>query len=153
METALRKTALKKANKKGFTLVELVIVIAVLAILAAIAVPTVTNIIDTANKNTDAANCQTIELALKSASAEVAANTWKDGDGTVGNALTHEGLNFDTMDKNIKSGGHFYYGIGTNNKGKVYTAIAADTTAETKTDLLEAKTTLSDFIDGNATTD
>ena len=54
---------LRKTNKKGFTLVELVIVIAILAILAAIAIPTVSNVISTANKNVDKANAQTVELA------------------------------------------------------------------------------------------
>lgn len=40
---------MKKNNKKGFTLVELVIVIAVIAILSAILVPTFSNIISNAN--------------------------------------------------------------------------------------------------------
>lgn len=69
-------TTLKKTNKKGFTLVELVIVIAILAILAAIAVPTVSNVIGQANTSVDAANAQTVELALKSADAEITGGTW-----------------------------------------------------------------------------
>jgi type IV pilus assembly protein PilA len=40
-----------KTNKKGFTLVELVIVIAVIAILAAVLLPTFAGIIDRANEN------------------------------------------------------------------------------------------------------
>lgn len=42
---------MKKNNKKGFTLVELVIVIAVIAVLSAILVPTFGNVISDANKN------------------------------------------------------------------------------------------------------
>ncbi len=42
---------MKKQNKKGFTLVELVIVIAVIAILAAVLIPTFTTVIDNANKS------------------------------------------------------------------------------------------------------
>ena len=42
---------MKKNNKKGFTLVELVIVIAVIAVLSAILVPTFGNVISGANKN------------------------------------------------------------------------------------------------------
>lgn len=81
---------LKRTNKKGFTLVELVIVIAILAILAAIAIPTVSNVIGTANTNVDAANAQTVELALKSADAEITAGTW---DGIIGaTTYTHETL-------------------------------------------------------------
>ncbi|MGX8709073.1 MAG: prepilin-type N-terminal cleavage/methylation domain-containing protein [bacterium] len=85
---------LRKTNKKGFTLVELVIVIAILAILAAIAIPTVTNVINTANTNVDKANAQTVELALKSAHAEATAKTWSvDADTvTVEDALKHEGI-------------------------------------------------------------
>ncbi len=136
------KTALKKRNKKGFTLVELVIVIAILAILAAVAIPTVTNVIDTANKNADASNCQTLELALKSASAEEAAKTWTPADDTVATALAHEGLNLKTMEDNIKTGTNFYYGTGTSNHGKIYVTNATDT------DKLEAGTTLDNYING-----
>lgn len=42
---------MKKLNKKGFTLIELVIVIAVIAILAAVLIPTFTNIIEKANES------------------------------------------------------------------------------------------------------
>ena len=42
---------MKKTNKKGFTLVELVIVIAVIAILAAVLIPTFTSVITAANKS------------------------------------------------------------------------------------------------------
>lgn len=76
------ETALKKTNKKGFTLVELVIVIAVLAILAAIAIPTVTSTIDSANKNVDISNAQTVEMALKTSYTELLAGTW-NGTATV----------------------------------------------------------------------
>ena len=40
----------KKNNRKGFTIVELVIVIAVIAILAAVLIPTFGNVIDNANR-------------------------------------------------------------------------------------------------------
>lgn len=42
---------MKRNNKKGFTIVELVIVIAVIAILAAVLIPTFSNVIEKANKN------------------------------------------------------------------------------------------------------
>lgn len=41
----------KKLNKKGFTIVELVIVIAVIAILAGVLIPTFSGIIDKANES------------------------------------------------------------------------------------------------------
>lgn len=42
---------MKKLNKKGFTIVELVIVIAVIAILAAVLIPTFSSVIANANKS------------------------------------------------------------------------------------------------------
>ena len=42
---------MKKLNKKGFTIVELVIVIAVIAILAAVMIPTFSGIIEKANQS------------------------------------------------------------------------------------------------------
>ena len=42
---------MKKSNKKGFTLVELIVVIAIMAILAAVLVPTITNKIKDANSS------------------------------------------------------------------------------------------------------
>lgn len=67
-----KSTSLKKKtkNKKGFTLVELVIVIAVLAIIAAIAIPTVSNVIKNANAAADKSNAQAIENAIKSFESE-----------------------------------------------------------------------------------
>jgi len=42
---------MKKMNKKGFTIVELVIVIAVIAILAAVLIPTFSGVVAKANKS------------------------------------------------------------------------------------------------------
>lgn len=64
--------AIKNNSKKGFTLVELVVVIAILAILAAIAIPVVNSIINTASRNGALSNAQTIELAVKECQADIA---------------------------------------------------------------------------------
>ena len=53
----------KLNNKKGFTIVELVIVIAVIGILAAVLIPTFSGVIDSANKSS---RVQQTENALKS---------------------------------------------------------------------------------------
>ena len=42
---------MKKMNKKGFTIVELVIVIAVIAILAAVMIPTFSGVVESANES------------------------------------------------------------------------------------------------------
>ena len=97
--------AITKNSKKGFTLVELVIVIAILAILAAIAIPVVNSIINTASRNGALSDAQTIELAIKECQADIAArndevydgsSTYVKADGTPGklpkaskNSTTH----------------------------------------------------------------
>lgn len=47
-----------KKNKKGFTIVELVIVIAVIAILAAVLIPTFTTLVDRAKRTADLQECK-----------------------------------------------------------------------------------------------
>lgn len=85
--------SITKNSKKGFTLVELVVVIAILAILAAIAIPVVNSIINTASKNGALSNAETIELAIKECQADIAAHqtdvyngtaTYTKADGTNG---------------------------------------------------------------------
>jgi len=51
---------MKKLNKKGFTLIELIVVIAILAILAAILIPAITGYITKATNGKDQANCRSI---------------------------------------------------------------------------------------------
>jgi len=51
---------MKKLNKKGFTLIELIVVIAILAILAAILIPALTNYIKKATDTKNAANCRSL---------------------------------------------------------------------------------------------
>jgi prepilin-type N-terminal cleavage/methylation domain-containing protein len=52
-----------RKNKKGFTLIELIIVIAILAILAAIAIPMFTGITESANNAVNQANASNIATA------------------------------------------------------------------------------------------
>ena len=76
------KKAELQNSKKGFTLVELVVVIAILAILAAIAIPVVNSIINTASKNGALSNAQSIELAVKEAQSYIASGNTEVYDGT-----------------------------------------------------------------------
>lgn len=75
------KKAELQNSKKGFTLVELVVVIAILAILAAIAIPVVNSIINTASKNGAMSNAQSIELAVKEAQSYIASGSTEVYDG------------------------------------------------------------------------
>lgn len=70
---------MKKNNKKGFTLVELVIVVAVMAVLVAVAIPTIGSIKSSAETAVDESNARTIESVIKLAEAKVEA----EADGSV----------------------------------------------------------------------
>ena len=61
---------MKRSTKKGFTIVELVIVIAVIAILAAVLIPTFSSLIKKANLSADMQAVRTINLALQTAEAK-----------------------------------------------------------------------------------
>lgn len=76
------KKAELQNSKKGFTLVELVVVIAILAILAAIAIPVVNSIINTASKNGALQNAQSIELAVKECQSYIASGDTEVYNGT-----------------------------------------------------------------------
>ena len=55
---------MKRTNKKGFTIVELVIVIAVIAILAAVLIPNISNLVKKANASADESLVRNLNTAL-----------------------------------------------------------------------------------------
>ena len=59
-----------KKKKKGFTLIELIIVIAIIAILAAVAIPKFGDVRKNANVKSDVANAKTIANAVTALIAE-----------------------------------------------------------------------------------
>ena len=61
---------MKKNNKKGFTIVELVIVIAVIAILAAVLIPTFTGVTERAKENAAMQNARNAWTDYVSANAD-----------------------------------------------------------------------------------
>ena len=60
----------KKRNKKGFTLIELIVVIAILGILAALAIPRFTGTLKSSKEKTDLATIRVIESAVQLYTAE-----------------------------------------------------------------------------------
>ena len=59
-----------KRSKKGFTLVEIIVVLVIIAILAAIAIPAMTGWIDKANEKTVLAEARTVLLAAQTLASE-----------------------------------------------------------------------------------
>lgn len=57
-------------NKKGFTLVELIVVLVILAILAALLIPALTGYIDKANEEKATAECRMVVMAAQTAGTE-----------------------------------------------------------------------------------
>lgn len=89
---------MKKNNKKGFTLVELVIVIAVIAILAAVLVPTISSVINSANKSaaeSDAATLRTACMLVENKSTNNAFGSFDDFCAAAYNAAKKDDDTFD----------------------------------------------------------
>ena len=71
---------MKKNNKKGFTLAELLIVVAIIAVLTAIAIPVFTSQLEKSREATDIAN-------VRSAYANLVANYITDPESTGGTSI------------------------------------------------------------------
>ena len=60
----------KMKNKKGFTLVELIVVLVILVILAALLIPALTGYIDKANKEKVVSECRMVVMAAQTEASE-----------------------------------------------------------------------------------
>ena len=96
---------IKRNNKKGFTIVELVIVIAVIAILAAVLIPTFAGIIKKANLSADQQAVRQMNVALATASAEKAPANIDDAT----KILVDAGYNADKTLVPVTSNHSFYW--------------------------------------------
>jgi type IV pilus assembly protein PilA len=67
----LNRKALRSNSKKGFTLVEVIVVLVILAILMAIAVPSLTGYIDKARQQGVVTQARTVQVALQTIGTDV----------------------------------------------------------------------------------
>ena len=124
---------MKKNNKKGFTLVELVIVVAVMAILVAVAIPTISSISASAQSSVNDTNARTIESMIKLAEAEADGGALSDV--AVWNALTNAKLGIDkgTYVYDIEAGTVAYAAgasVETDDEGNVLTMVIEFSTGD-----------------------
>ena len=122
-----------RKNKKGFTLIELIIVIAIIAILAALLLPKVGMVKENTNKTADISNAREIaEAALESLSADkikTGYDTWTElnGGSASSGTVKEEVQNFiqrvpKTKSKSIigvSPNSSFYVYVGTSGEVKV----------------------------------
>ena len=118
----------KNKAKRGFTLIELIIVIAIIAILAAIAVPAFGEIRENSNKSSDLSNARTIYglVAADVADGTIKAPTTKteitDSNGA-GLGLTDVPKvlgDYDEKDDSTSAGGNFSYEVDDKGNIKVF---------------------------------
>lgn len=93
----------KKANKKGFTIMEMLIVVAIIAVLAAIAIPTFNGALTKSKESADVANIRAayaeVQVAILTDDATATeaeflkALTGKDSGGSAGDVLNYTGEN------------------------------------------------------------
>lgn len=79
----LAKLRNKRKEKKGFTLLELIIVIAIIAILLALLVPNLTQFLGSAKKTSVNANAKTVYTGAASWASDLAADNVKITAGTI----------------------------------------------------------------------
>jgi len=125
-------------NKKGFTLIELVVVVAILGILALLVVPNVVNRVKEARETVIDANIKVINNAIKMYYAEQGDYPEIDGDQGSGdldnllNKLQEDGYLDENEVENAKEA-FKNVSIQVNTEGNKVTSIQRETTGQTDT--------------------
>jgi len=108
----------KLLNKKGFTLMEMLIVVAIIVILVAISIPTFSSQLDNAKAATDDANFRAAKGVAEV--ADMTADGWKTIIGSTYNAETEYVLTYDIdAGTYVVSYSGEAYGSSSDHKGQV----------------------------------
>lgn len=86
----MKKFTQNLRKKKGFTLVEVIIVLVILAILAAILIPSLSGYIDKANQKAAIANCRSFVLAAQTIGSETYGEKGALATGTNGTVVAKD---------------------------------------------------------------
>ena len=126
---------MKKLNKKGFTIVELVIVIAVIAILAAVLIPTFATVIEKANRSAAMQNARNAVSTMEMVEdGQIPEGTFYIKSGDYYFTLKDRQLDTDSITKEKPAddlGGRLYAGNKDFDKVEVYKAGAWNFTLRT----------------------
>ena len=126
---------MKKLNKKGFTIVELVIVIAVIAILAAVLIPTFATVIEKANRSAAMQNARNAVSTMEMVEdGQIPEGIFYIKSGDYYFTLKDRQLDTDSITKEKPAedlGGRLYYGNKDFDKVEVYKAGAYKFTLRT----------------------
>ena len=123
---------MKKLNKKGFTIVELVIVIAVIAILAAVLIPTFATVIEKANRSAAMQNARNAVSTMEMVEdGQIPEGIFYIKSGDYYFTLKDRQLDTDSITKEKPAGGRLYAGNKDFDKVEVYKAGAYTFTLRT----------------------